>query len=282
MSLITFRDKNTSGDPVGPTWYLNFDALTVEELSRSAEVTQYPVESGAVLSDHYQPLPREIRLSGVVSETPTEKWSNLEGMQDAAKSVSMVVRPLRLQIKPSVDKIGPAGALRPISTSFLPGRRVIQSNVERARLYIPKFAMTLQTADGSADIDATTNQFSAARSTTTRIASFTSILDGLMQSRTSVSVILQTGAEYANMFITDMRAPRVAGSSGSISFSVDMVEVTVAEPVKETGTAQQRQEPTHKPKKATGKKGTKSPDDIQAARLRKLLRQGNLQAPGTQ
>jgi hypothetical protein len=61
-----------------------------------------------------------------------------------------------------------------------------------------------------------------------------------------------------------------------------MVEVVVAEPVKETGTAQQREEPKWRSKKATGKKGTKSPDAIQAARLRKLLRQGNLQAPGTQ
>ena len=69
MSLITFRDKNTSGDPVGPTWYLNFDALTVEELTRSAEVTQYPVETGATLSDHYQPLPREISLTGVITDT---------------------------------------------------------------------------------------------------------------------------------------------------------------------------------------------------------------------
>ena len=84
MSLITFRDKNTSGDPVGPTWYLNFDALTVEDLTRTAEVTQYPIETGATLSDHYQPMPRQISMTGVITDTPSGPWTNLEGMQNAA------------------------------------------------------------------------------------------------------------------------------------------------------------------------------------------------------
>lgn len=235
MTLLTFRDKNTSGDPVGPTWYLNFDALTTEELTRSAEVTQYPVETGATLSDHYQPLPREIRLSGVVSETPTGSFTNLDGMQNAAKPMSMVERPLRLTIRPSAERIGPAGVLRPLSTSFLPGRRVIQSNVERATLYIPKFALTLQRADGSVDSDR--NQFSPARSTATRITSFVNILDGIMESRTVVAVVLQTGVEYQNMMITDFRAPRVAGSSGSVSVSIDMQEIVLADPVQTRGSA---------------------------------------------
>ena len=266
MSLLTFRDKNTSGDPVGPTWYLNFDALRVEELSRSAEVTQYPVETGATLTDHYQPLPREITMTGVVTDTPSGAWTNLEGMQNAAAPPVMVERPMRIEPRPDPRRVGSAGIARPLGTSILPGRRVIQSNIERARLYIPAFAYVLQVA-GTGDRNT--------RSGVNRIARFTEMLDGLMQSRTSVSVILQTGAEYANMFITDMRAPRVAGASGSVSFSVDMVEVIVADPAVETKQAQQRGETKHKPRKARGRKGKKQVlgGGVDAARIKALSAQ---------
>ena len=259
-SLITFRDKNTSGDPVGPTWYLQFDALTVEEVSRSADVTQYPVETGATLSDHYQPMPREITMTGVVTDTPSGAWTNLEGMENAAAPPVMVERPMRIEPRPDPRRVGAAGIARPLGTSILPGRRVIQSNVERARLYIPAFAQVLQVA-GTGDRNT--------RSGVNRISRFTEMLDGLMQSRTSVSVILQTGAEYANMFITDMRAPRVARTSGSVSFSLDMVEVIEADPVKETKGAQQRSRSEHKPKKAAGSKGKKDVKDgtIEANRI---------------
>jgi len=269
MSLITFRDKNTSGTPVGPTWYLNFDALTVEELTRSAEVTQYPVETGATLSDHYQPMPREISMTGVVSDTPSGPWTNLEGMQNAAAPPAMVSRPLRIQVQPDPVRTGPAGVLRPISTSFLPGRRVIQSNVERARLYIPRFAITLQQADGSLDSE---GNRSPLRTTVTRIAGFTTILDGLMETRTMVDVVLQTGGEYKNMMITDLRAPRVAGSGGSVAFSIDMREIVLASPVTETKQAQVREEPRHKPKTVKGRRGTKLGGGVKASDIRGLSR----------
>jgi len=248
MSLITFRDRNTSGTPVGPTWYLNFDALTVEELTRSAELTQYPVETGATLSDHYQPLPREISLTGIVSETPSGPWTNIEKMQNAAAPPVMATRPLRLQVQPSPQRVGALGIPRPISTSVLPGRRVIQSNIERARLYIPQFAQTLQITDTGS---AFTNRG------VTRVARFVEMLDGLMGGRFVVTVILQTGAEYQNMMITEMRAPRIAGSSGAITLSLDLQEVVLASPVTETKAAQTRAEPKQKPKKAKGRKGKK-------------------------
>lgn len=273
MSLITFRDKNTSGDPVGPTWYLNFDALTVEELTRTAEITQYPVETGATLSDHYQPLPREISLTGVVSDTPSGPWTNLEKMQNAAQPPAMVTRPLRLQLRPDNARVGPVGALRPISTSFLPGRRVVQSNIERARLYIPRFALTLQKADGSLDSD---ENPSPLRATATRIANFTTVLDGLMETRTVVSVTLQTGGEYENMMITEFRAPRIAGVSGSVTFSISMQEVVLADPVK-TVRAAERPEPKHKQTKATGRKGTKRTTPATNPQLQALIDGGNLQ-----
>lgn len=271
MSLITFRDKNTSGTPVGPTWYLNFDALTMEELTRTAELTQYPVETGATLSDHYQPLPREISLTGVVSDTPSGPWTNLEGMQNAAAPPVMVERPLEIQVKPSQARLGPAGILRPISTSILPGRRVVQANVERARMFIPRFAHVLQVT-GTGDRNT--------RSGVTRIPRFIEMLEGLIDGKFSVNVILQTGAEYQNMFITDMRAPRIAGSSGAITFSLDLQEVVLADPATETKQAQERAEPKQKPKKAKGRKGTKAVP-ARDPQLQALIDGGSLQYGGS-
>ena len=271
MSLITFRDKNTSGDPVGPTWYLNFDALVVEELTRTAGLTQYPVETGATLSDHYQPMPRQISLTGVVSDTPSGPWTNLEGMQNAAAPPVMVERPLTLQIKPSQARLGPAGILRPISTSILPGRRVVQSNVERARLYIPKFAHVLQVA-GTGDLNT--------RSGVTRIPRFIEMLEGLIDGRFTVNVILQTGREYANMFITDFRAPRVAGRSGAVTFNIDMQEAILASPATETKQAQTRAEPKNKPQKSKGRRGTKKVP-ARDPQLQALIDGGSLQVGGS-
>ena len=253
MSLITFRDKNTSGDPVGPTWYLNFDALTVEELTRTAEVTQYPVETGATLSDHYQPMPREITLRGVVTETPSGTWTNLEGMQNAAAPPTMVARPLQTSPKPDVTRVGPAGILRPVSTSILPGRRVVQSNIERATMYIPRFAATTLQVAGTGIDPATGTGDINTRSGVARLPRFVEMIEGLMDGRFTVNVILQTGAEYANMMITDFRAPRVAGSSGSMAITIDLQEVVQAYAA--TKSAPLRSSNKHKPRKAKGHTG---------------------------
>ena len=59
MSIIRWKD--------GLDWWMRFDAATVEEFTRDAEVSTYPVETGAILSDHYQPQPRRILLTGMVA-----------------------------------------------------------------------------------------------------------------------------------------------------------------------------------------------------------------------
>ena len=260
MSLITFRDKNTKGEPVGPTWYLQFDALTVEEFTRSADVTQYPVETGAILSDHYQPQPRQIRLLGVVSDTPASQPFSIDKKQNAAAQPAMAVQPLALTVRPEPARVGRVGVPRPISTTVLPSRRLVRANLDRARLYIPKFAMTLQVVSGS----------SFARSGITRIANFMSVLDGLMESRTPVTVVLQTGAEHQNMMIVEHRAPRVSGRSGQITFEIDMQEVVYADPAQTTAAAvAQPEEPKHDKKKATGKKGTRAPKSKEQSRFQR-------------
>ena len=245
MSLITFRDRNTKGDPTGPTWYLQFDAATVEEFTRSAEITTYPVETGTILSDHYQPQPRHISLTGVVSDTPSGPWTNIESMQNAAAPPVMVTKPLELRVRPDPRRTTPSGILRPIATGPLPSQRLIQSNIERARLYIPRWAQTLQVA--GSDLPG---------SGVTRVASFLSVLDAIMEQRLPVSVVLLTGAEYTDLMITDLRAPRSSGSGGSMSFAIDLQQVIQAVPV-ESRASEVRSEPAIQKKKTKGRGGTK-------------------------
>lgn len=266
-SLITFRDKNTSGDPVGPTWYLQFDAITVEEFDRTADITQYPVETGAVLSDHYQPQPKRISVQGIVSDTPSGPWTNIDGKQNAAAPPVMTVRPLRLQVRPSQTRTGPVGIPRPIVTGPLPSRRLIRGNLERARLYIPKFATTLQVA-GTGDANT--------RSGVTRIKSFRDILTGLVDTRTVVAVILHDGTEYENMMITEHRDSRVAGRGGAVSVSIDMQEVVTADPATTSRAAETRQEARHDQQRDKGRKSTRTPRGRQRATFNRLVENGSV------
>lgn len=49
---------------------MSFDALMVERFHRAATITEYPVESGAIISDHSQPGQVELELEVHVSDTP--------------------------------------------------------------------------------------------------------------------------------------------------------------------------------------------------------------------
>jgi hypothetical protein len=84
MALLTWRDRNTRGLEIGPLWYLDFDATLLEEFTRSADITTFPIESGAVLSDHHQPQPRAITLEVMVSDTPVKPPNTLPGKTSAA------------------------------------------------------------------------------------------------------------------------------------------------------------------------------------------------------
>lgn len=266
MSLLTFRDKNFKNQSKSPVWYLEFDALTVEEFSRSAEITQYPVETGATFSDHYQPQPRNISLVGVVSDTPAKPGINIDKKQNAAAPPNMVVRPLdvRKYYKPHEDQITPQGILRPISTTVLPSRRLVRANLDKARRFIPPFVLTLQKTDGGLD---SLGRQTPARTTVTRVTSFLQVIDGLMESRTPVTVLLMGGTEYENFFITEHRAPRVSGSSGQIRFELELQEVVLAGAPDIVKPEPEPEEPKHEKKKATGKKGRKAPKGTEISRF---------------
>jgi hypothetical protein len=221
MSIIRWKD--------GIDWWMRFDAATVEEVSRDAEISTYPVETGAILSDHYQPQPRRIMLTGVVSDTPSgPNWTNLTS--GAGTRSEKAPQPL----------MRPAGILRPISTTVLPSRRLVRANIERAAMLIPKPVVVLRAVEGGA---------------VNRITTFVLALDALMEQRIPVTIVMSGGLEFKDMMITSHSSPRVAGSGGSIRVRMDLQQVIAADAALTVKESQTRADPAVKPKKAKGAKG---------------------------
>ncbi|HIH6907319.1 TPA: phage baseplate protein [Enterobacter hormaechei] len=54
-----------------------FDAVTDTGVRRQADITSYPVESGAEVSDHVQIKNNTFKLSGIISETPVRLEKDL-------------------------------------------------------------------------------------------------------------------------------------------------------------------------------------------------------------
>ncbi|EPG6279107.1 phage baseplate protein [Citrobacter freundii] len=54
-----------------------FDAVTDTGIRRQADITSYPVESGAEVSDHVQIKNNTLKLSGIITETPVRLEKDL-------------------------------------------------------------------------------------------------------------------------------------------------------------------------------------------------------------
>ncbi len=56
-----------------------FDCVTKEQVIRDAEVTEFPVEQGANISDHYRVKLNEVKLEVFVSQEPIDLTAHAEG-----------------------------------------------------------------------------------------------------------------------------------------------------------------------------------------------------------
>jgi len=237
MSIITWRDRDTRGAETGPTKYIQFDAVTVEEFARTANVTNYPIETGAILSDHYQPQPREISLVGVVSDTPVKTGPPLEGMQDQAALPAVSGFQREVQSATQARREAGLRVLRPVAG--LPSRRLVRGNIDRGRFELPVLASVLWFTEP-----------------VTRIRDVFLVLDALMDTRTPVNVIL-FDTEFRDMMITNHRAPRLAGSGGEVRFVLDLQQVEAAEPTETSKAPESRTEPAVQQERNLGAGGTK-------------------------
>ena len=72
MSLLTLLFKSLAGAAGIPTQIglLTVDVTIEESHEMSAQVTDWPVEGGSLISDHVRLQPRSLIISGFVSGTP--------------------------------------------------------------------------------------------------------------------------------------------------------------------------------------------------------------------
>lgn len=61
---------------------LTFDAQTSEDYDDSAQVTDFPLEDGASITDHRQRKPRTLSITGIISESPFEEQGQDLGEAD--------------------------------------------------------------------------------------------------------------------------------------------------------------------------------------------------------
>jgi hypothetical protein len=231
MALITWRKRDTEGKPQGPTLYLDFDATLLEEFTRAAEVTQFPVENGSVLSDHYQPQPRAITLEVQVSDTPVHPRALIDGKESAINEPFGQERPKHLDLPVNQAPV-----------TSITSTRIVTANA--ARFPKQRTASVLQ-FDG--EVYRTVDVFLA--------------LDDLMQVGQLVDVLLFREVEYKDMVITNIRTPRDAASGSTLTFTIDLLQITFADT--ETGDTPEPTNAKHKGKKDGGAKGA-SPDDPNA------------------
>ena len=81
------QPRNITKIKLGPVL---LDCTTAEEVSKTADVTDRPVEKGEDISDHMKTKPYSVRLSGVMVNDAEGKISTLEKMMADAKLVEYI------------------------------------------------------------------------------------------------------------------------------------------------------------------------------------------------
>jgi hypothetical protein len=104
------------------TWgsfFLTFDAVLREVHTLNQEVTEHPVEQGAALVDHIRPLPLEIALEGVISNSPVYlPLDHADGVSWQAREVEVEPQTLADIVARNRGSAGVSGAFNPIASQL--------------------------------------------------------------------------------------------------------------------------------------------------------------------
>lgn len=93
-----------ASDEFLPAGAIEFDASVSEAHDLENEITQFPVEKGADISDHIRPLPERITINGIVTNTPIvflagiasdparaeDAYAKIKSMRDNGDLVSVI------------------------------------------------------------------------------------------------------------------------------------------------------------------------------------------------
>ena len=69
---------------------LTFDAVISYALTGTVSVTDHPVETGSTVSDHAQRQPKQLAITGIVSETPYASVASSGGADRTAQALAFL------------------------------------------------------------------------------------------------------------------------------------------------------------------------------------------------
>jgi hypothetical protein len=78
-----------------------------------------------------------------------------------------------------------------------------------------------------------------------------------MERRTLLNVLILEHLEFNDMMIISHRAPRAAGTGGSVEFAIDLIQIKSVESVITKAQAQTQRDDKHKARRDKGKKNPK-------------------------
>jgi hypothetical protein len=228
---------NSEDGAVQQTQWLYLDTILSQEFTRAGELTTFPIERGQDVADNYKPGPAAISLEVFISNTPLKAAP--EDIVRTSRSPKEY-KPARGDFAPKELNIPPYDSRTRVYG--LPGQRVIQGNVERAKHNAPKFATVLQFAE---EVHRVEDVFFA--------------LDRLMTNTQPVTILFN-GHEYSDLCITNLRAPKTVENGSGMSFFIDLVEISTVSPIlvnapKSTNPVA----PEHKPAVDRGRGSPKKP-----------------------
>lgn len=86
---------------------IDFDAVEIEACDNDADITRYPVERGAQLTDHVRALPVTVRLTVIISNDPSrEGLSHLDGASPSRGADINVRKTIAPQLAGSIGVVG--------------------------------------------------------------------------------------------------------------------------------------------------------------------------------
>lgn len=243
MSKTTLSWVNEDDNSVNAIW---LDAVLSENYSRSATVTEFVIEGGAVISDHVSPNQTTVSLEVFISDSPVvAPQSHVRGGVTARTgSKALTMRPV-LRSGNKTEKVSQPGPV-----VGLPSVRLIRANKELARGPIARRANVLQFT-GRLE----------------RVANVFDVLNELLENGTTCKISMKVGT-FEELLITGLEAPRDATSGTGLSFTVDFVQVTRVSSETTKGTRKPKpKKPRNDPSTQAGAKETEETSEERSASL---------------
>ncbi len=175
----------------GAAQVLSFDASVAERHSLVSEVTDHPVESGANIADHIRPVPLELDLEGVISNTPLRTPPD---NADGATEIEVKVEGR----SPTVGDI--VGSPIPVVGAVT---RDIPSGLPPPTGFVKGFEPEFDRVKNAYDVFL------------------------LIRDRGLLVNVFTTLAEYENMAITAVNMPRSAATANILRFTMQLKEVRI-------------------------------------------------------